>query len=127
MCIRDRLKTLTRGSLIALGNEILAAKLKGIDIELTRHFVDVRLQGKHGLRLSGCTHEAAWDGIGVDKRRRDLAMRRTVGTSRLVIAVDEAAWFEGCIGPRIDQVVHLVSDECPVTLHTTLEVHLDCC
>ena len=48
-----------------------------------------------------------------------------IGASSLVIAVDEATWFEGRIGPGIDQVVHLVGDERPVALHATLEVHLD--
>src|SRR5207244_11774937 len=41
------------------------------------------------------------------------------------IAVDEAAWFEGRIGPGVDQVVHLVGDERPVALDAALEVHLD--
>ena len=104
------LKVLARGRLVALGNEVLTTQLKRIDVELARDLVDVGFQGKHGLRLSGSTHEAAWDGIGVDKRRGDLAMRRTVGTGSLVIAVDEATRFEGGIGPGIDQVVHLVGD-----------------
>ena len=63
--------------------------------------------------------------LGVDERRRDLAVRHAIGTGSLVIAVDESTWFEGRIGPGIDQIVHLVRRECAVALDATLEVHLD--
>ena len=102
------LKVLTRGRLVALGNEILTAKLKRIKTEPARRFVDVGLQGEHRLRLSRSTHEATRDGVGVDERRRNLAVRHAIGTGSLVIAVDESTRFEGGIGPGIDQVVHLV-------------------
>src|SRR5262249_49738665 len=115
------LETLAGGRLVTVGDEIFRAQRQRIDAELASDLVNVRLQGEHRLRLPRSAHEAARDGISVYERRLDPAVGSAIGSSRLVEATDDASRFEGRIGPRVDQVVHLVGCERAVALDAALE------
>ena len=106
------------GSLIPFFNQISAPELQGVHAQFAGDYIDVGLQGEHGLRFSRGPHKTTRHGVGVDLHPFDFHVGNLIRTAGFgsPAQVHAGGGLETPVGAAVEVNLDLVGHDGAVAL-----------